>query len=193
MDASQKKQAVRARISGIFEHDPALLRNELPARSLLSSTEYTRARTVLAYMSTPYEIFTASILRDCISSGRRLVLPRVASKSAAMTLHLVSNLDVDLERGKLGFSQPKKILPCIQPHELDLIIAPGIAFDPRGYRLGRGAGHYDRLLASSGLRAMIVAIAAEAQIVDELPVEPHDRPVHLIFTPARVIRCAPIS
>jgi len=139
------------------------------------------------------ELSTFDILNYVLASGRTLVLPRTSSKSTSMSLHKVSDVQTDLETSKLGFKQPKKSLPQVPPEDLDLIITPGVAFDECGNRLGRGAGHYDRLLSHPGLRASIVALALDEQIVPEIPTEPHDRRVHMIFTPTRVIQCTPVS
>ena len=190
---AQQKQSLRARIAERFKREPHLFQSDAPAQALLASPEYAKVRTVLGYVSMAHEISTDAILADVLRSGRRLVLPRTVSKAAPLTLHLVSDLAADLEVSKLGFRQPKAALPEAQAAEIDLVIVPGVAFDAKGHRLGRGAGHYDRLLASEGMRATVVALAAEAQIVDDLPNEPHDRPVHVIFTPARTIRGLPIS
>lgn len=193
MGSAHQKQAVRERIAALLKREPVLLQTDKPCSALLASEAYAHSRTVLAFVAMPDELSTDALLRDVITSKRRLVLPRASSRSAAMTLHQVGNLDADLERSRLGFRQPKKSLPCVAVNEIDLIVVPGVAFDERGYRLGRGAGHYDRLLCAPGIRATIVAMALDEQIIAGLPVEPHDRPVHTIFTPTRVISCRPIS
>lgn len=63
------------------------------------------------------------------------------------------------------------------PAEIDLLVVPGVAFAPIGSRLGRGRGYYDRYLAQPGFRAATVGVCYRHQLVDDLPAEPHDRPV----------------
>ncbi len=75
----------------------------------------------------------------------------------------------------------------IAPARLDVVIVPGVAFDPTGRRLGRGGGHYDRLLARC--RCAAVGVAWDSAIVPRVPVRPHDRPVAWVVTERRVIRC----
>jgi 5-formyltetrahydrofolate cyclo-ligase len=60
-----------------------------------------------------------------------------------------------------------------------------VAFDIHGHRLGYGKGYYDRLLKK--IKGLKVGLAYDFQIVDKLPVEPHDIPVDLIITPTRII------
>ena len=71
---------------------------------------------------------------------------------------------------------------------LDLILVPGVAFDPGGHRLGRGKGFYDRLLA--GMRGTKCGVALEEQIVAAIPVEPLDVRMNFILTPTRVVNAA---
>jgi len=78
------------------------------------------------------------------------------------------------------------------PHHGDVglaVFVPGVAFDRAGNRLGRGTGWYDRFLA--GLDACVprIALAYEFQLLEEVPVEQGDLPVHTVVTENRVIAC----
>ena len=73
------------------------------------------------------------------------------------------------------------------PEDVDLVIVPGLAFDERGGRLGRGAGFYDRVLGGLRPGAWKIAVAFECQIVESVPMEEHDQRVHAIVTERRVI------
>ena len=68
-------------------------------------------------------------------------------------------------------------------NRLDLALVPGLGFDARGHRLGRGKGHYDRLLA--GFTGMKIGVAFDFQIVTEVPREPHDIALDAVVTPTR--------
>lgn len=73
--------------------------------------------------------------------------------------------------------------PPINPAKFDLILVPGLAFAADGSaRLGRGGGYYDRLLADPALRAASIGICFASQLHNDIPVEPHDAPVHRIIT-----------
>lgn len=74
--------------------------------------------------------------------------------------------------------------------KIDLALIPGLGFDTRGGRLGRGKGFYDRLLGDPLFRARKVAVAWEWQIVEAVPTEAHDVPMDLIVTEERVIHPA---
>jgi 5-formyltetrahydrofolate cyclo-ligase len=66
----------------------------------------------------------------------------------------------------------------------DLVLVPALAVDRSGNRMGRGGGSYDRALARlSGSRPRILALLHEGELVEAVPAEPHDRPVHGAITP----------
>jgi 5-formyltetrahydrofolate cyclo-ligase len=64
---------------------------------------------------------------------------------------------------------------------LDCVLVPGLAFTTCGRRLGRGGGYYDRTLAALGPQTVALGVCFSLQIVDSLPAEPHDQPVHAVL------------
>jgi 5-formyltetrahydrofolate cyclo-ligase len=82
---------------------------------------------------------------------------------------------------------PRDRVP-VRTQALDLVVVPGVAFDTACHRLGRGAGVYDRFLASLGTATRRVGVALDARIVPALPIDPHDVPMHLVATERRVLR-----
>ncbi len=96
-----------------------------------------------------------------------------------------------LEPGIFGLKEPSRG-SLVSLDELRrgtaCVVAPGLAYDPRGYRLGWGKGYYDGFLGRLGPQVPVVALAFEAQLLDDpLPNAPHDVPVDLIVTPERVL------
>jgi 5-formyltetrahydrofolate cyclo-ligase len=69
----------------------------------------------------------------------------------------------------------------VAPSEIDLILVPGVAFTREGERLGRGGGYYDRFLAQREVRAVKIGICFVEQLVDELPIDPHDARVDCVI------------
>ena len=82
---------------------------------------------------------------------------------------------------------PRIDLPLMAPEDFDLVLMPGLAFCADGGRVGYGGGFYDNYLAQTA-NALRIALAFELQLVDKLPRETHDLPVHVIVTEQRVIR-----
>jgi 5-formyltetrahydrofolate cyclo-ligase len=94
-----------------------------------------------------------------------------------LVLHHVANLARDLTPGVLGIPEPLPRCPILDPRAIDWALVPGLAFDARGFRLGRGAGHYDRLLPQLRVEAPRWAAALSPQWLEDLPIEPHDQPL----------------
>lgn len=65
----------------------------------------------------------------------------------------------------------------------DVVLVPALAADRRGFRLGKGAGYYDRSLALAGPHTRFIAVIRDTELVDRLPAEPHDVRVHAALTP----------
>ena len=82
--------------------------------------------------------------------------------------------------GPYGIREPAATLPVVAPRDLDVMLVPGVAFDPRGNRLGYGGGYYDRVLAARP--CLTIGIAWTFQVVDAVPMEPWDQPVDALLT-----------
>jgi 5-formyltetrahydrofolate cyclo-ligase len=146
------------------------------------------ASTLMLYMPAfPEEVDTRPLVNHVVASGRRLVLPRVSGQESMLELLHVQSPAVELVAGCLGILEPMGSCPRVPPGEIDWVLVPGLAFDEQRNRLGRGAGHYDRLLSALEPATPIWALAFESQCVPHLPSEPHDQPVTGILTPRRCI------
>lgn len=111
--------------------------------------------------------------------GAKLALPRVEDDDT-MYFRLWQSGD-DLDEGPYGLSEPRKSAPRIEP---TLILMPLLGFDKHGTRLGYGKGYYDRMLSGLRTEGRIFAcgLAFHAQMLDELPAEPHDEPLDWAVT-----------
>lgn len=148
---------------------------------------FRQARTILLYCRAfPEEIDTTPLLWQALAADAVLALPRVDRVARRLTLHAVESLEHDLVPGRLGIQEPRAGLHEVAPGQLDALIVPGLVFDTHGGRIGRGGGFYDRLLAVDALeRVPCWALAFDCQIVDAVPLEPHDQPLSGVLTPTR--------
>jgi 5-formyltetrahydrofolate cyclo-ligase len=138
---------------------------------------------VAAYRSIPPEPDTAPLLDRLAATGVRTLLP---------VLHDDNDLgwgdDARLVRRRLGLFEPAEDLGAEEIGTAELVIVPALAVDRHGTRLGRGGGSYDRALAR--VRAPVVALLYDGELVDELPRDRHDRPVDFAATPQRLVSLA---
>jgi 5-formyltetrahydrofolate cyclo-ligase len=189
-DKYSLRKSILARLKAL----PSAEREERSRRaieSLLAAPEYRAAGTVMAYVSFGSEFPADAFVRACLRDGKTLGLPRAHAADHSMSVHAVSNLDSDLEGNALGFQQPLSNRPEIPIEQLGLVLTPGIAYDAKGNRLGRGAGYYDRFLARLEAlkpRPVICALAFECQIVDAIISAAHDRVLDMIVTEDRIMR-----
>jgi 5-formyltetrahydrofolate cyclo-ligase len=189
MEIAIQKQALRrATVERILSLDPARRAEEesaLVAR-LPTLPGFETAGCVLMYASAfPEEIATAPLLRQALGLGKQLVLPRVDRAEKRLRLHVVHDLAADLRQGMLGIPEPRRSCPEVEPDRIAWVLVPGLAFDDRCYRLGRGAGYYDRLLPTLRPDTPRWALILDEQWIDRVPVEPHDVPVDGLASPGR--------
>ena len=167
--------------------DPAV-RREASRRivdAVLARDAFSRARSVMAYASFGSEVDTSVFCETALAEGKMLLLPRVDKTLDAIRVYEVRDLARDLEANRWGIREPRDTCPEVAPAELEFVFVPGVAFDARGGRLGYGKAYYDRLLAASmrtGGSSTLVAGAFAVQIVDQVPMEPHDVRLPVILT-----------
>jgi 5-formyltetrahydrofolate cyclo-ligase len=90
-----------------------------------------------------------------------------------------------------GALEPSDGAP-IDPHAIDVVVTPAVAYDRMGRRVGYGGGFYDRFLPRTRPDTVRVGIGAPVQLVDEdLPAGAFDLRVHVIVTPNGIVRCPP--
>jgi len=158
---------------------------ERVAGHLLGDEAVQAAGTILAYAALPTELDLDPFIRALLTRAVRVCVPAVDWESKSMTPVEIRDLDRDLRSGRYGVRGPQPGCMPVEPSEIDLIVLPGLGFDRRGNRLGRGAGFYDRMLGAmrrQSLSAHLIGVCYEIQLVDEVPVEEHDHPVDRVIT-----------
>lgn len=141
---------------------------------LEKSAAFLMANHILLYHSLPDELSTHAFLKKW-STRKHFYLPRVNG----VNLDILPYEQSRLELGSFHIEEPVGD-DIVDPETLDLIVTPGVAFDRKGNRLGRGKGYYDRLLATT--KATKIGVAYHFQMVDSIPAEPHDVPVDIVIT-----------
>ena len=147
---------------------------------VLENGLYQRAACVFCYVSTPQEIDTHAILRHALAAGKTVCVPLCGARGE-MTARRIRSLD-ELHAGAYGILEPDEAAEEIAPTQIDLVIAPALACDRLGYRLGYGGGYYDRFLAS--YRGAAVLLCRERLLRQEIPFGVHDYPVPWVVTEA---------
>ena len=188
VSAQDAKNALRAEVRARLKEIPGAKR-EVASKNLCEllgmQSVWKEAGCVLLFAPLADEPDVWLMLERGISQGKVMGLPRFDSVSGSYVPYRIQNPGTELNAGKFGIREPVEHCEPIALKRLDLILAPGVAFDLRGCRLGRGKGIYDRLLAAAS--GTSCGVAFDEQIVGKIPVAAHDIRVNRILTPTRWI------
>ena len=154
--------------------------------AVLRLPEYAAAHIVMLFAAMPDEVDTFPIIESALDARKLVVLPKVFAESRRMIACPIE-APAELSAGAYGILEPPGDAGAA-PSEIDFCLVPARAFDRSGGRLGRGAGYYDRFMASPGFRAFRCGIAFHAQLLESVPAAEHDLPVHAVVTELEVIR-----
>jgi 5-formyltetrahydrofolate cyclo-ligase len=139
---------------------------------------FASASLIALYHAMPIEPETRGLIDEAVSRGKRVALPLFGDDEPQ--LGLFTSWD-RLAPGPLGIAQP--VGPAIPVESVEAFFVPGLAFDRAGYRLGRGKGFYDRLLARHSPGALLCGVCFGDVLVERLPRESHDIPMNCLLTP----------
>jgi 5-formyltetrahydrofolate cyclo-ligase len=147
---------------------------------------FQQAKTILAYHSIRQEPDISSLFELSKHWG----FPRCVGRS--LTWHYWSPTDaLPLQTGRYGVIEPHPGAPIVTPEQVDLILIPAIACDAQGYRLGYGAGFYDRLLGDRPWQMIpTIGITFEAMRLPSLPHDDWDQPLQMICTEQGLLMAA---
>jgi len=166
------RAAMRALRKRLTETEP-----EAAERAAGHAAALPLAETVALYRAMGSELDTGALANVLHQAGRRLCLPVVLERDAAMIFRAWAPGE-PLELDAAGCPAPLPLSEVVRP---DLILTPLLAFDAHGGRLGQGGGYYDRTFAMLP-DARRVGFAYAGQAVDRLDLEPHDIRLHGVLT-----------
>lgn len=184
---SLDKAALRAAQRARLLEPSARARQSDALRARLCSLDFiVHAKAVALFVGVAHEPDTRALF-DALAPKVRL-LPKVMGPTA-LGWAAVERWE-SLEQGRFGILEPAVATSPTLPSDLDVVLVPGLAFDRRGGRLGWGRGYYDRALAQvPGARR--VGICLEPGVVEHVPMEAHDLPMHAVVTPDGLV--APVG
>ncbi len=178
MDKRQLRQRIKALKAQLGEAQRLEEAERVFAR-LESLAEFVNARNILVFSSLPDELPTEKFIEKWCDK-KCLYLPRVNGDD----LDILRYDRAALHQGAFNIQEPDG--EPEDPAVLDLIIVPGVGFDPDCNRLGRGRGYYDRLL--SQVSVPTIGVCFDCQLVPHISVEQHDIPLSAVITPSTIHR-----
>ena len=182
----ESKLALRRQVRAAVQALPMEKRSDLSAKArarLLEQPTWRNARTILFYAPLPEELDVWPLIAEAESACKAVCLPRFMVEWGAYVACRIESVQEEIQTGHFGIREPVESCATVELKRLDLILVPGIGFDRQGRRLGRGKGFYDRLLAN--VEGKTCGVAFDEQMVERIPIGPHDRNVNCILTPTR--------
>jgi 5-formyltetrahydrofolate cyclo-ligase len=173
---------VRSRLSSAYKKECS----DIICRKVTGHPAYKQAKTVMFYMPVRGEADVLPALKEALSSGKRVILPKTEKEKKSIRCFRIRGLK-DLTEGAYGILEPDASL-CqeIVVQEVELVIVPGVGFDVSGFRLGYGGGYYDRFL-SRHPGAVRMGVAYDEQIVNDVKPEPHDCRMDWLVSPRKIL------
>ena len=188
MDKAQLRRVIKSRLVEI-DIAERVEKSKKACQYLIETDEFRKSHTVMVYLSFSHEVDTTAVILQCWQREKTVVVPKVSWQQRHMIPVEINSLESGISTGAGGLRNPTTGMP-MPIEDIDMVVAPGLAFDRKGNRLGRGGAYYDRFLSAEQLKATVCSLAFSEQIVDVVPVEEHDQRVDFIVTEDGIIKCA---
>ena len=169
---------------------------------------YKQAKCVSVFLSmpAPVEVQTFSFVKQCFEDGKRVYVPKVtgSNRDDMKMIHVNDFKDIQtwpLSKWKIReppvdyYVNKETDTDALESSKIELVIVPGVAFSRQKYRLGQGKGYYDTFFQKIYHRRqqinlkppVLVGVALDEQIVDNVPVEEHDYTLDHVVTPSGIV------
>ena len=193
MDAiTLEKQRLReerlAAREALSEQERSVLDDRI-TQKLLATSEYVEATTVLTYVSVSSEVSTRMFIESALRDGKTVAVPRCLP-GHCLEFVAITSLD-QLIAAPFGLLEPPKELPALTEEQMDasICIVPALLVDTKGYRLGYGAGFYDRFLSTYPGKKICLAYQQNLSQT-MLPHTASDVAVDVVITESDVLTCS---
>ena len=189
---SLEKQRLReerlASREALSEQERSVLDDRI-TQKLLATSEYAEATTVLTYVSVLSEVSTRMFIECALRDGKTVAVPRCLPGHC---LEFVAIASVEqLVAAPFNLLEPAKELPALTEDQKNnsICIVPALLVDAKGYRLGYGAGFYDRFLSTYPGKK--ICLAYQQNLSREmLPHTAFDVAVDMVITESNVLTCS---
>jgi 5-formyltetrahydrofolate cyclo-ligase len=185
MDKTQLRQHFRTVLLEMSPEDRAE-RSRKICRNLIDTEQFAKVATVMTYLSLPHEVDTAEVILCAWQKGKTVAAPKISWQQRHMIPVEITTLETGFSTEVAGLRNPVKGVP-VPFEEIGMVITPGLGFDKKGNRLGRGSSYYDRFFTNERLNAVRCGLAFSEQVVDHIATTKHDVPVDMLVTDETVM------
>jgi len=171
-------------------YDEIAAKSKQIKKRLFELDVFKKSKTIMFYVGKGDEVQTKDMILESMKMGKIVSVPYIENGSREMRASLLKNFDRDLVKGEYGILSPKKkSYRPINVSSMDIIIVPGVCFDKDGNRIGRGGGYYDRFLVGARRAVpLLIGLAFDFQVIEDVPHEKRDIPVDITITEMRILK-----
>jgi len=173
--------------SGQREEKSGQIRIQLANLSAVAGAEH-----LFIYVHFRSEVQTMELINQMIDQGKTVSVPVTLLETSSLLAVSLTDPATQLGPGCYGILEPMKQRiseATVDPASIDTVLIPGSVFDVSGGRLGYGGGFYDRFLSNSAPQATRIGLAFSRQLVDRVPMEPHDQFMDFLVTEEQTYNC----
>ncbi len=167
-------------------------KSDVIAETLMAHPSIFRADHVFCYMHYQSEVQTTGLIIALLGAGKTVSVPCTLKDENRLLAVRITDPFSQVVPGYCGIPEPVDRLveeeQCA-PESIDVVIVPGSVFDRHGGRMGYGGGFYDRFFSNGAAAALRIGVAFELQLVDRVPMEPHDQFMDLLVTEKEIYTC----
>ena len=142
-------------------------KSKLIGNKLLRNKVFRKAKIVMFYIAFGGEVNTEEMIKEAKKIGKLICVPICRKDKETMQPAMLDD-HAKLKKGPYGIWEPVAET-LVKLKDLDLIVVPGLAFDKKGNRLGRGKGYYDRFLSNLSDKTPTIGLAFDFQILPRVP------------------------
>jgi 5-formyltetrahydrofolate cyclo-ligase len=157
---------------------------------LFACKDFSVCQNIMFVLSFGNEVRTDEMITRSLKDGKQVYVPRLITRERRLEVCEITDMDQEFELGSYDIREPSRSnSKVVSPSKIDAVIAPGLAFDRSGARIGFGGGYFDWLFKHLPDEALRLGVAYEFQVVDSIPQDSWDERVQMIFTESDTINC----
>ncbi len=176
LDKKKLREKIRLKLLGMTSLKRQLKDLKI-FNKLIALREFKEAKTVFTYVSWAEEVDTRKFIKFALKEGKQVFVPKIDLKKKQMDIHQIKSLK-ELKKGTYNILEPCGTMT--KKKDFDIIIIPGLGFDRKKNRLGRGGGYFDKFLKNA--KGLKVALCFKEQICSKVPVQKHDIKINTLIS-----------
>ena len=185
MEKGQLRRKIQKRLLELSDEQRSR-KSKKACNNLVSTPQFQNASVVMTYLSLPHEVDTSEAILCAWQLNKIVAVPKVSWQQRHMIPVRINSLETGFSTDVAGLRNPVTGVP-VPFEEIELVVTPGLGFDRKGNRLGRGGGYYDKFFATRELDVSRCGFAFSEQVIDEVLVASKDEPVDFLVTDDEIL------